>query len=916
MKGGDLIMIVTQQIQVDLTDKQQRPSIDAVQGDTAKAVKITLTAGGVAWTIPSGAAALIRYRKLDGTGGSYDTMPDGSAAYTIDGSTITIRLAPETMTDSGVTQLQVVLRQNGAELAAFTMNLSVEPDPSIDTMDSKDFVNHSVQIRNLFDELYGQTFDDGGYIVQKLDDLHHRVSTAFACGTLNTGDGTEVAQSDRIRSDFFFHGGRRITVTIPEGVKVRLFFYNREQGYLTESPYHDTSFTISNPGIYARCVAAYADDSPITDPDALADKVGIFYRGECHDGFRGHIKALGLTAFAQCTEQGYYRFTAADIDEISDAPALTTGGILQVWPNAAAGGIFQTITTGNGEIWFRSGTANFVKVVSGMNADRTLCYRGNVVALGFETLAACTMPGYYAFTTADLEKLTDAPAASGGGILEVRPHAGSGFVFQTLHTGGGEIWFRWGSNPFVKTASGLDADRQLCYRGNVVAQGYSNFSQCQLPGYYAFTAADLDSLSDKPAIENSGVLIVEPYAAGWVFQTIKTILGEVWFRYGTTPFQKLTGGSSGVAVNWLALGDSITEGYNSSLADGEAVTGFNKQLCWATLTAKFNGWNLHNYAIGGTGYVSKNPSTGNNKQNIREVVAELCAAHKFQEMELVTLFGGCNDWKYNLPLGSMADDIASGGTLYSNMRWCINAIMQDNPHIKIVVISPVNCCRYGDADTNWGMGYAFPNNGTLEDIFRAEQEVCAYYGIEFIDMLHSSVINRLNIEAVLPDGAHPTVECHRAMAYELSRKIMAGAPARKAMMEKIETLTADGTQKQLSLTTAGLQAFRLCVETPAGTASSTVYVDVHTLEGEQAASCYIGSGINTAGARCFNIMGDTNHGLSDVRFTLAAASGLTGVNIQTQPKTVQTRGYSKIVLTASSTEFPAGTTITLWGIRL
>ena len=909
-------MIVTQQIQVNLTDKQERPSIDAVQGDGAKAVKISLFAEGEAWAIPDGAAALIRYRKLDGTGGSYDTMPDGSAAYTVSGNAITVRLAPETMTDSGVTQLQVVLRKDGAELAAFTMNLSVEPDPSIDTMDSKDFVNHTVQIRNLFDELYGQTFDSGGYIGQKVDDLHHRVETTFVSGTLNTDDGAEVAQSDRIRSDFIFHGGRQITVTIPEGVKVRLFFYNADQSCLTASPYHEASFTITNPGIYARCVAAYTDDSPITDPAALGTKVGIFYRGECHDGFRGHINALGLTAFADCTEQGYYRFAAADIASITDAPALTTGGILQVYPNSAAGVPFQTITTGSGDAWFRSGTADFVKTVSGMDADRQLCYRGNVVKLGYENFTQCLQPGYYAFTAADLSSLSDIPAGlSTGGILEVAPNGAAGVVFQTIRTGSGESWFRWGSNPFVKIVSGMDTDRQLFYRGNVAALGYTKFSECQQPGYYSFAAADLDALADKPAIENSGVLIVEPYAAGWVFQTIKTILGEVWFRYGTTPFQKLTGGSGGAELRWLALGDSITEGYNSSFTDGAGVTGFDKQTCWATLAAKFNGWSLSNYAVGGTGFVSKNPSTGNDKQNVREVVETLCADHKFQEADLVTLFCGCNDWKYDLPLGSIADDIETGGTLYSNMRWCINAILQDNPHIKIVVISPVNCCRYGDAASNWGAGYAFANNGTLEDVFRAEQEICEYYGIEFIDMLHSSVINRLNIETVLPDGVHPTVDCHRAMAYELSRKMMAGNPAKaEKIFEEIQSVEITEDTTVLTLEGFDLERFILQVSTTAANSATAIYADIVTTDGATAANCYIGAGINTD-ARHYTVTGKLEGGLTEIYWTNPTANETVGDSLRGVARRVPALGYGTIKLYPTSGTWPLGTKFTLLGIR-
>ncbi len=124
-----------------------------------------------------------------------------------------------------------------------------------------------------------------------------------------------------------------------------------------------------------------------------------------------------------------------------------------------------------------------------------------------------------------------------------------------------------------------------------------------------------------------------------------------------------------------------------------------------------------------------------------------------------------------MALGSMEDDVATGESLYANMRYVIEKILGDSPSCKIVVITPINCSKWGNENTNYGLGVKFPNNGTLEDIFNAEVEVCKYYGVEYIDMTHGSFINNKNITEILPDGVHPSLEAHKIMGEEIAKKI-------------------------------------------------------------------------------------------------------------------------------------------------
>ena len=217
---------------------------------------------------------------------------------------------------------------------------------------------------------------------------------------------------------------------------------------------------------------------------------------------------------------------------------------------------------------------------------------------------------------------------------------------------------------------------------------------------------------------------------------------------------------------WYALGDSITEGYMSAV-DSTTDTGYKSWRAtsgrWVDYVAQLNGYKLTNKGVGATGYVQ---GTNNARAQVDSI--------DFSDCDLVTLAYGVNDWKYpGNTIGSLDDDITTGGTMVSNLRYIIKKILTDNPYCKIFVITPINCRSLGTYDTNWGIAYAGTNSsgGSLENIFTAIKSVCEYHGIEMIDMTHSSVVNRENIRTALADYVHPTAECHRVMGYELARKI-------------------------------------------------------------------------------------------------------------------------------------------------
>lgn len=224
-------------------------------------------------------------------------------------------------------------------------------------------------------------------------------------------------------------------------------------------------------------------------------------------------------------------------------------------------------------------------------------------------------------------------------------------------------------------------------------------------------------------------------------------------------------GQEPAPLQWIALGDSITEGLYSYLQEDSTQTrALDTENCWAATAAKINGWKLTNYGVSGSGYVYPGLDGLNARQRVDTI--------DFSGADLVTLSFGVNDWKHNSVLGNISDDPAAGGSLCSNMKYCINKIRTDNPNARIVVLSPLICSRWGTAWTEWSVNVAFSNSGSLQDVFRAEQEICALYGVEFIDLLRGcETVTMENAGASLPDGLHPSVAVHAQLGTEIAEKL-------------------------------------------------------------------------------------------------------------------------------------------------
>ncbi|MGM9669715.1 MAG: hypothetical protein ACI3VZ_08185 [Faecousia sp.] len=240
-------MVITHKLRpMDLTERSVSQRVDTVQDDKySRNLEIPLIANGAPWVIPDGTTAVIRFRKSDGTGGNYDTMPDGSTAYIISGNKLTVALAPQVCTAPGAVLLAVGLVYGDAEINTFAINITVHPNPGINVV-SGDYTNMRSYVKSTGWEpnVYLGT-DDAGNIIPvigggapsySLDEtLTSKVKAAQAKAV---GDAiAEIGKAvESLGNDIIDMDGRKqeknADVVIPK--QKRVFFGGENGSYVTD----------------------------------------------------------------------------------------------------------------------------------------------------------------------------------------------------------------------------------------------------------------------------------------------------------------------------------------------------------------------------------------------------------------------------------------------------------------------------------------------------------------------------------------------------------------------------------------------------------------------------------------------------------------------------------------------------------
>lgn len=119
-------MTVITKLKLDLQKTGLIPVVNAVQNDRYfRSLEISLYAGGEPWAIPADAYVSVSYSKPDGRGGEYDTLPDGSQAWSAAEHVLTVALAPQMLTAAGAVSAAVIITQEEKQISSFPIVVNV-----------------------------------------------------------------------------------------------------------------------------------------------------------------------------------------------------------------------------------------------------------------------------------------------------------------------------------------------------------------------------------------------------------------------------------------------------------------------------------------------------------------------------------------------------------------------------------------------------------------------------------------------------------------------------------------------------------------------------------------------------------------------------------------------------------------------
>jgi lysophospholipase L1-like esterase len=190
-------------------------------------------------------------------------------------------------------------------------------------------------------------------------------------------------------------------------------------------------------------------------------------------------------------------------------------------------------------------------------------------------------------------------------------------------------------------------------------------------------------------------------------------------------------------VTWYAIGDSITE---QRLYPNSAIPLLQFSNCIID-------------AYGG---------------RLMSTMGDRVNAEVLADVQLVTVFGGTNDYGKNTPLGSIHDN-AKSNTFYGHLYKTIQSIQSAKPDVEIILMTPL---VRGEYSKNQPI-YPEPNSlgHYLEDYVAAVQNVANQYGLEVVDLFRNSGIDLGNLDYYTVDNLHPNSAGAQKIAEAMQRQL-------------------------------------------------------------------------------------------------------------------------------------------------
>ena len=189
------------------------------------------------------------------------------------------------------------------------------------------------------------------------------------------------------------------------------------------------------------------------------------------------------------------------------------------------------------------------------------------------------------------------------------------------------------------------------------------------------------------------------------------------------------------ATIWNVIGDSISEGYNVTEAQTwHSLISSDSQFSHIT---KYN-----------TSLSSSAITDGGRVDSFIERYTQLNA-----DADLVTIFGGVNDYLHNMALGNKDDTVTT--TFYGAINTLIPGIKSRCPNARIIWMSPMKTTAVGA----WRNELGFH----LLDYIQAIQYKCREFNIEYIDLYEVGELDPEYYPDNYADQLHPTPTGHSVL---------------------------------------------------------------------------------------------------------------------------------------------------------
>lgn len=206
------------------------------------------------------------------------------------------------------------------------------------------------------------------------------------------------------------------------------------------------------------------------------------------------------------------------------------------------------------------------------------------------------------------------------------------------------------------------------------------------------------------------------------------------------------------------LGDSITEGDSG---EGSLIDSYVPKL------KKYIGTTAQNFGKSGALITKK---TDDDISFVNRVGA-------IKGQDVVTIFGGINDFQWNAPLGTMADGIDKPTTFFGALKYVITTLAATNPKAKLMLITPMKTTKfqYHTYDSNGNL-MQNANGNTQLDFVNAIKQVGEYYSIPVLDMYSNSnyspyLPGQIGHDYFTVDGLHPTSHGYERIAQTIGHAI-------------------------------------------------------------------------------------------------------------------------------------------------